>query len=62
MGLILALVPDMHKMSLKYQIVRKLLKTTRVMSIRLTANLKKLPLAQNGTIWLSIKIITETYQ
>lgn len=62
MGLIPYLAPDMYRMSLKYEIVRKPSKTTRAMSVRLTANLKKLPLAANGIIWLSIRILTETYQ
>ena len=50
MGLIPYLAPDMYRMSLKYEIVRKPSKTTGVMSVRLIANLKKLPLAPNGII------------
>lgn len=50
MGLIPYLAPDMYRMSLKYEIVRKPSKTTGVMSARLIANLKRLPLAPNQII------------
>lgn len=52
----------MYKMNLEYQIPRKLSKTIRVITLRLTDISKKLPLVNNGTAWFLLSIITETHQ